>query len=115
MHPHSIARQNYAETMSGFVGDLSPREEHALEQVYEMQPPSLHLEELCEANCTLCLSRFLQLRSALREVEEVAGKDDHYFLRWLRVRKFNVAEAEDMLRKVRVTVLERPMITEHTK
>ena len=44
--------------------------------------------------------RFLQLRSALRDVEEVVDKDDHYFLRWLRARKFNVAKAEDMLRKV---------------
>ena len=43
-----------------------------------------------------------QLRSALHDVEEVADKDDHYFLRWLRARKFNVAQAEDMLRKVRL-------------
>ena len=45
---------------------------------------------------------FLQLRSAFRDVEEtVADKDDHYFLRWLRARNFNIAKAEDMLRKVR--------------
>ena len=43
-----------------------------------------------------------QLRRALHDVEEVADKDDHYFLRWLRARKFNVARAEDMLRKVRL-------------
>ena len=36
----------------------------------------------------------------MRDVEEVANKDDHYFLRWLRARKFNIAQAEDMLRKV---------------
>ena len=46
------------------------------------------------------VARFLQLRSALHDVEEVADKDDHYFLLWLRARKFNIAKAEDMLRKV---------------
>ena len=45
----------------------------------------------------VCVS---QLRSALHDVEEVADKDDHYLLRWLRARKFNVPQAEDMLRKV---------------
>ena len=41
-----------------------------------------------------------QLRTAVRDVAEVAEKDDHYFLRWLRARKFDVSRAEDMLRKV---------------
>ena len=52
------------------------------------------------ANFT-CGVVFLQLRSAFCDVEEVADKDDHYFLRWLRARNFNIAKAEDMLRKVR--------------
>ena len=52
--------------------------------------------------CMRSVARFLQLRSALHDVEEVADKDDHYFLRWLRARKFNVAQAEDMLRKVSI-------------
>ena len=41
-----------------------------------------------------------QLKSAVADVEELAGKDDRYFLRWLRARKFDLAKAEDMLRKV---------------
>ena len=47
----------------------------------------------------VCVS---QLRSALHDVEEVTDRDDHYLLRWLRARKFNVTQAEDMLRKVYV-------------
>ena len=41
-----------------------------------------------------------QLKSAVADVEELAGKDDRYFLKWLRARKFHLAKAEDMLRKV---------------
>ena len=33
-------------------------------------------------------------------MEQLAEKDDRYFLRWLRARKFDLAKAEDMLRKV---------------
>ena len=51
-----------------------------------------------------------QLRRALHDVEEVADKDDHYFLRWLRARKFNVAQAEDMLRKVWLDYIVLPNI-----
>jgi hypothetical protein len=57
--------------MSGLIGDLSPQQEDALGK----------------------------LRGALCDVEKVASKDDHYFLRWLRAQKFNVAQAEEMLRK----------------
>ena len=77
--------------MSGFVGDLTPQQEDALRKV-------LHLSRFITYGG--CCLRHTQLRSALRDVEEVADKDDHYFLRWLRARKFNVAQAEDMLRKV---------------
>ena len=51
-----------------------------------------------------------QLRRALHDVEEVADKDDHYFLRWLRARKFNLAQAEDMLRKVWLDYIVLPNI-----
>ena len=46
----------------------------------------------------------------MRDVEEVANKDDHYFLRWLRVRKFNVAKAENMLREVSIRVTVTPNV-----
>ncbi|CAI8042968.1 SEC14-like protein 2 [Geodia barretti] len=39
------------------------------------------------------------LKSAVADVEELAGMDDRYFLRWLKARKFHLAKAEDMLRK----------------
>ena len=53
----------------------------------------------------MCYPRLLwfsapQLKSAVSDVEQLAGKDDHYFLRWLRARKFDLAKSEDMLRKV---------------
>ena len=81
--------------MSGFVGDLNLQQEDALRKV-------LHLSRFITYGCvyTAGVAYVTQLRSALRDVEEVADKDDHYFLRWLRARKFNVAQAEDMLRKV---------------
>ena len=35
----------------------------------------------------------------MADVEQLAGKDDRYLLRWLKARKFDLAKAEDMLRK----------------
>ena len=46
----------------------------------------------------------MQLRDAVGDIVALADKDDHYFLRWLRARKFNVAEAEKMLRNVSKSV-----------
>jgi hypothetical protein len=45
------------------------------------------------------------LKSAVADVEELAGMDDRYFLRWLKARKFHLAKAEDMLRKVLATCI----------
>ena len=47
----------------------------------------------------MCLHT-IQLRSAVGDIPVLVDKDDHFFLRWLRGRKFNLREAEDMLRKV---------------
>ena len=42
----------------------------------------------------------MQLRTAVRDIPDVAGKDDYYFLRWLRARNFDVRKAENMIRNV---------------
>ena len=47
-----------------------------------------------------CFILNIQLRDVLSDIEYLRDKDDHYFLRWLRARKFNVPQSEDMLRKV---------------
>ena len=86
--------------MSGFVGNLSPQQEDALREV-AITTTFRKIKLWAVWHIIACIVvYFLQLRSALHDVEEVADKDDHYFLRWLRARKFNVAQAEDMLRKV---------------
>ena len=58
--------------MSGHVGDLSRSQEEALRQ----------------------------FREAVAGIANKPEEDDHYYLRWLRARKFNVRKAEDMFRKV---------------
>ena len=83
-------------TMSGFVGDLSPQQEDALRKVRNWL---YVITWSCRDECSLLHTT--QLRDALSDVEYLRDKDDHYFLRWLRARKFNVSQSEDMLRKVR--------------
>ena len=58
--------------MSGHVGDLSRAQEEALRQ----------------------------FREAIAEIPNKPEENDHYYLRWLRARKFNVKKAEEMFRKV---------------
>ncbi|KAG7322485.1 hypothetical protein KOW79_013831 [Hemibagrus wyckioides] len=58
--------------MSGYVGDLSPNQAVALEQLHE------RIEDV-----------YVQL----------PNQSDHYLLRWLRARNFNILKAEAMLRK----------------
>ena len=58
--------------MSGHAGDLSRAQEEALRQ----------------------------FREAIAEIPNKPEEDDHYYLRWLRARKFNVKKAEEMFRKV---------------
>ncbi|XP_026995489.1 SEC14-like protein 2 isoform X2 [Tachysurus fulvidraco] len=59
--------------MSGRVGDLSPNQAAALEQ----------------------------LRGRIEDVyAQLPNQSDHYLLRWLRARSFNILKAEAMLRKV---------------
>ncbi|XP_053502163.1 SEC14-like protein 2 isoform X2 [Ictalurus furcatus] len=59
--------------MSGRVGDLSPNQAAALEQFCE------RIEDV---------------------YAQLPNQSDHYMLRWLRARSFNVLKAEAMLRKV---------------
>ena len=49
--------------------------------------------------CLQALRPAWQLKAALADVVELGEKDDRYFLRWLRARKFDLAKSEDMLRK----------------
>ncbi|XP_054709791.1 SEC14-like protein 2 [Uloborus diversus] len=56
--------------MSGYVGDLSPVQERALKQ----------------------------LKASVADVHR-PSYDDHYYLRWLRAREFDVGKAETMMRK----------------
>ena len=58
--------------MSGHVGDLSRSQEEALRK----------------------------FRAAVAEIPNKPEDDDHYYLRWLRAKKFNVKKAEEMFRKV---------------
>ena len=62
--------------MSGHVGDLSRSQEEALRQ----------------------------FREAVAGIANKPEEDDHYYLRWLRARKFNVRKAEEMFRKVKQLV-----------
>ena len=64
------------EKMSGHVGDLSGSQEEALRQ----------------------------FREAMAGIPNKPEEDDHYYLRWLRARKFNVRKAEEMFRKVKQLV-----------
>ncbi|XP_009303977.1 SEC14-like protein 2 [Danio rerio] len=62
----------YSAKMSGRVGDLSPKQAEAL----------------------------TQFREKLEDVwDQLSNQTDHYLLRWLRARTFNVPKAEAMLRK----------------
>ena len=58
--------------MSGHVGDLSGSQEEALRQ----------------------------FREAVSGIGNKPEDDDHYYLRWLRARKFDVRKAVDMFTKV---------------
>ena len=58
--------------MSGYVGDLSPQQESALQQ----------------------------FKAALEDIPNKPDDSDQYFLKWLRARKFNVHKAEVMFRNV---------------
>ena len=46
------------------------------------------------------LAALVQFRSAVEELPNVPENNDRYYLRWLRARKFDVAKAITMLRKV---------------
>ena len=48
------------------------------------------------------LGAFLQpqFRSAVAHLPDKPEDDDYFYLRWLRAQKFDVAKAEDMLKKV---------------
>ena len=89
--------------MSGFVGDLSPQQEDALRKVRNL---AYIIAWTC---CDECSNT--QLRDALSDVEYLRDQDDHYFLRRLRAKKFNVSQSEDMLRKVSMSPIED---TQHT-
>ena len=58
--------------MSGHVGDLSSRQEAALEQ----------------------------FKAALQDIPNKPDDTDRYYLRWLRAKNFNVRKAELMFRNV---------------
>ena len=59
-------------SMSGHIGDLSPQQEEALSS----------------------------FREAVTDVDNKPDDSDHYYLRWLRARKFDVTKAELMFRNV---------------
>ena len=42
----------------------------------------------------------IQLREKLKDLEELTDKDDYYFLRFLRIRNFNVNLAQSMIKTV---------------
>ena len=58
--------------MSGYVGDLNPQQEAAL----------------------------AEFKEAIQDIPRKPNDSDHYFLRWLRARKFDVHKAEAMFRNV---------------
>ena len=58
--------------MSGYVGDLSPKQEAALQQ----------------------------FKAAVQDIPNIPEDTDYFYLRWLRAKKFNLRKAENMLRKV---------------
>ncbi len=58
--------------MSGCVGDLSPQQEAALQQ----------------------------FKAVLQDIQNKPEDTDHYYLRWLRARRFDVHKAELMFRNV---------------
>ena len=62
--------------MSGYLGDLSPQQEEALQQ----------------------------LKVVLQDIPDKPEDGDNYYLRWLRARKFDVGKAETMFRNVRTCV-----------
>ena len=59
--------------MSGYVGDLSPHQEIVLQQFKE----------------------------AVADIPNKPDNTDHFYLRWLRARKFNLQKAEAIFRNVR--------------
>jgi hypothetical protein len=63
--------------MSGHVGSLTPQQEAALER----------------------------FRIAVRDLPNKPEDTDHYYLRWLRAKKFKVHKAERMFRKVRAIII----------
>ena len=87
--------------MSSQVEDLTPEQRDALENVRETAFWQLALTLHTDGG----FSWPPQLKSAVADVEELAGMDDRYFLRWLKARKFHLAKAEDMLRKVLATCI----------
>ena len=58
--------------MSGYIGDLSPQQESALQQ----------------------------FKAALEDIPNKPDDTDQDFLKWLRARKFDVRKAEVMFRNV---------------
>ncbi|XP_065119525.1 SEC14-like protein 2 [Paramisgurnus dabryanus] len=72
MHKSRLHYSLITASMSGRVGDLSPKQGEALEQ----------------------------FRERIDDVfDQLPIQNDHYLLRWLRARSFNVPKAESMLRK----------------
>ena len=45
-----------------------------------------------------------QLKAVVSDIPSIAEKEDHYFLPWLRIRGFNVAKAEELIKNVRTCV-----------
>ena len=96
--------------MSGSVavGKLSPQQEDAVRKVRNLIPyyeaantvHSKPMHRLAVTSVKFAASYNTQLKDLLPDIEYLRDKDDYYFLRWLRAKKFNVLEAKDMLRMV---------------
>ncbi|XP_075996723.1 SEC14-like protein 2 [Genypterus blacodes] len=76
--------------MSGRVGGLSVQQEEKLKE----------LSCLCVTLLLLLLLFILQFRGRIQDVlPHLPAQHDHYLLRWLRARNFNLQKAEAMIRK----------------
>ncbi|KAF3851486.1 hypothetical protein F7725_013258 [Dissostichus mawsoni] len=80
--------------MSGRVGDLSPKQAEALEQCH------YDCNKLCPSFALLLSILWPQFRERIQDIlPQLPAQHDHFLLRWLRARNFNIQKSEAMLRK----------------